>query len=101
MDERITITDKGDLLQAIIEAFLMEKRTKEFYSYAPERSIHSEAKNTFKELSEWEKQHMDFIQFLYQSIQDDREMKSFEEFKNKTESTFTEAGIPVKDLEAK
>lgn len=44
---------------------------------------------------------MDFIQFLYQSIQDNREMNSFEDFKNSTEAPVTEAGIPVKDLEAK
>jgi len=95
------ITGKEDLLQSLIEAFLMEKGTREFYFQASERSINSEAKNTFKELSEWEKQHMDFIQFLYQSILDEKEIKSFEEFKKKAETSVTEAGIPVKDLETK
>jgi len=79
----------------------MEKGTKEFYSQASDKVANQEAKNTFKELSEWEKQHMDFIQFLYQSILDEKEIKSFKEFKNKAEAPFTEAGIPVKDLEVK
>ncbi len=95
------LTGKEDLLQALVEAFLMEKGTMEFYILAVDAANHPEAKNTFKELSDWEKQHMDFIQFLYQSIQDNRDMKSFEDFKNRTETPVTEAGIPVKDLESK
>ncbi len=79
----------------------MEKGTKEFYSQASDKSVNSEAKIIFKELSEWEEKHMYFIQFLYQAIQDDKDMKSFEEFKNKTEAPVTEAGIPVKDLKSK
>jgi rubrerythrin len=95
------ITGKEDLLQALIEAYLMEKGTREFYYHAAERALNSEAKKTFKELSEWERRHMDFLQFLYQAIQDDKEMESFEKFKNKAEAPVTEAGIPVKDLKAK
>lgn len=95
------ITGKEDLLQALIEAYVMEKGTREFYSQAANRSINLEAKNIFKELSDWEGRHMDFIQFLYQSVQDDKDIKSFDEFKNKAKSPITEGGIPVKDLEAK
>ena len=60
-----------------------------------------EAKKTFRELSDWEEKHMDYIQYLYQSILGDIETKSFEDFKNRTEAPVTEAGIPVKDLEDK
>jgi rubrerythrin len=93
------ITGKEDLLQSLIEAYLMERGTQEFYSHAAERALNSEAKKTFKELSEWEGRHMDFLQFLYQSIQDNRDMKTFEEFKKRADAPVTEAGIPVKELE--
>ena len=95
------ITGKENLLQALIEAFLMEKGTKEFYADASGKSGNSDAKKIFGELADWEKKHMDFIQFLYQSINGGQEIKSFEEFNNRTEAPLTEAGIPVKDLEAK
>ncbi|MBI5409600.1 MAG: ferritin family protein [Nitrospirae bacterium] len=95
------ITGKEDLLQALIEAFLMEKGTREFYSQASVRSADYEAQKTFKELSDWEGKHMDYIQFLYQSINGDQEVRSFEEFKKSAKAPMTEAGIPVKDLEAK
>jgi rubrerythrin len=95
------IKGKEDLLQSLIDAFLMEKGTKEFYSHASEKAVNSDTRNMFKDLSVWEGKHMDFIQILYQSVIDDRELKSFEEFKNKTKSPVSEAGIPVKDLEAK
>jgi rubrerythrin len=44
---------------------------------------------------------MDFIQYLYQEIQDDRDIKGFEDFKDKTDAPVTEAGIPVKELETR
>jgi rubrerythrin len=95
------INGKEDLLQALIEAFLMEKGTEEFYSYASEKSKNSEAKKIFRELAEWEKKHMDYIQYLYQSINGEQELKSFEDFRNRTGAPLTEAGIPVKDLKEK
>ncbi len=94
------ITGKEDLLQAFIEAYVMEKGTRDFYSQAATRAIDSKAKNTFKALSVWEEKHMVFLQFLYQSIQDDKDIKSFKEFRNKIDAPVTEAGIPVKDLSA-
>ena len=95
------ISGKEDLLQALIEAFLMEKGTKEFYSHASEQSGISEAKKIFSELADWEKKHMDYIQYLYQSINGEQELKSFEDFKNRTEAPLTEAGIPVRYLKEK
>jgi rubrerythrin len=95
------ITGKENLLQALIEAFLMEKGTKEFYNDASGKSSSSDAKKIFKELSDWEKKHMDFIQFLYQSINEEQGIKSFEEFNRRTKAPVTESGIPVKTLEAK
>ena len=95
------VTGKEDLLAALSEAFLMEKGTKIFYEEAAEKSVNPEAQDTFKYLSEWEGRHMDFILFLYQAIYNGRDIMTFEEFKNKAEAPVTEAGIPVKDLEAK
>jgi rubrerythrin len=93
------ITGKENLLQALIEAFLMEKGTKEFYNDAFLKSNSSDAKKMFMELADWENKHMEFIQFLYHSINEEQALKSFEEFSKRTDAPFTEAGIPVKDLE--
>jgi rubrerythrin len=95
------ITGKEDLLNSLIEAFLMEKGTNEFYSLAAARTIDKAAKNTFKDLSEWEKKHMEYIQFLYQAIDNDRDIEGFEKFEIRSDAPYTEAGIPVKELEAK
>jgi rubrerythrin len=93
------ITGKEDLLDALIEAFLMEKGTKIFYSEAAEKAVNGDAKDTFRELSDWEGKHVNFILFLYQAICGDRDIKSFEDFQNQSEAPLTEAGIPVTDLE--
>lgn len=95
------ITGKEDLLQSLIEAFLMEKGTKIFYAEAAEKAVNPEAARTYRELSGWEQKHMDFIQDLFQSINGDRELRTFEEFSKNAEAPFTESGIPVKDLEHK
>jgi rubrerythrin len=95
------ITGKEDLLQSLIEAFLMEKGTNEFYSLASRKAVAPEAKKMFGDLSDWEEKHMDFIQFLYLSIQDDRDIKKFAEFKAGAAAPVTEGGMPVKDLEAR
>lgn len=95
------VTGKENLLQAIMEAYLMEKGTCEFYRSAAGKAKNTEASGTFKELSQWEEKHMEYIQFLYQSIVEDYDMVGFEEFKKRAESPATESGIPVKDLEAK
>jgi rubrerythrin len=95
------ISGKEDLLQSLIEAYLMEKGTNEFYTHAVTKAKRAEAKEAFKELSAWEEKHMEFIQFLYQAVQGDRDIESFEEFRIKSDAPLTEAGIPVKDLESK
>ena len=93
------VTGKEDLIQSLIEAYLMEKGTMDFYADAAAKARDPEAMKMFKELSAWEKQHMDYIGFLYKAIQDDRDAVGFETFKNKTDAPVTEAGIPVNDLE--
>jgi rubrerythrin len=95
------VTGKEDLLRSLIEAFLMEKGTHEFYSKAATKAVSEDARSTFRELTDWEEKHMEYIQFLYLSLQDDRDIEHFEEFKKKAEAPVTEGGIPVKDLEMK
>ncbi len=95
------IAGKEDLLQSLIEAFLMEKGTREFYSQASEKTLSAEAKNTFKDLSAWEEKHMEFIQFLYLAIQDERDIERFEDFKKRTEAPIAEGGITVQELESR
>jgi len=95
------ITGKEDLLRALIEAYLMEKGTRIFYSAAAGKAAGAEARKMFAELSEWEDRHMEFIQYLYQAIEGDRDIKGFLDFERRTEAPVTESGIPVKELEAK
>ncbi|MBZ0156896.1 MAG: hypothetical protein K8I29_11900 [Alphaproteobacteria bacterium] len=92
------VTGKEDLLQALVDAFLMEKGTREFYLHAAERAAGQAAREMFRELSCWEDGHMRYVQYLYQALLDDREMQTFGEFREKSAAPDTEAGIPVKDL---
>jgi len=95
------LTGKEDLLQALVEAYIMEKGTKEFYAQAASRSSAAEAKKCFTDLAAWEHKHMIYIQSLYQSILDDRELEEFKAFSAKAPATVAEGGMPVKDLEKK
>lgn len=95
------MTGKEDLLRALIEVYLMEKGTRTFYTGAADKAANSDAKKMFAELSDWEEQHMDFIQYLYQSIEGDLDIKGFETFKERADAPVTESGIPVKELEVK
>jgi rubrerythrin len=97
----LMVTGKEDLLQSLIEAFLMEKGTREFYSLASLKAMNSDAKDMFRDLSVWEEQHMEYIQSLYLAIQGDRDVEGFEEFEKKTHAPVTESGIPVKELDSK
>jgi len=92
------LTGKEDLLQAIMEAYLMEKGAKEFYFIASDKVKDSEAAKVFKELSLWEEKHMEYIRFLYQSVIEDYDFIGFDEFSNKAKAPHTESGIPVKDM---
>lgn len=93
------ITGKEELLQAMIEAFVMEKGTNEFYAQASEKAREEAARKAFGQLAEWEKGHMDYLQFLYQAIRDERETMSFEDFQNKVSPETVEGAIPKRYLE--
>ncbi|RPI33921.1 MAG: hypothetical protein EHM54_10130, partial [Nitrospiraceae bacterium] len=95
------MTGKEDLLTALGEAFLMEKGTKIFYSEAAEKAVNADARKTFNYLAEWEGTHMDYILTLYKGILEDWGVVTFEEFKERAETSTTEAGIPLKELEGK
>ncbi|MEW5744926.1 MAG: ferritin family protein [Nitrospirota bacterium] len=93
-------TGKEDVLQALMDAYFMEKGTREFYAQAAQKVSAAEAKQAFKELAEWEDRHMEYIGYLYRSMTEDRDVQGFEEFSRKSPAPLTEAGIPVKDLES-
>lgn len=93
------ISGKEGLLESLIEAFIMEKGTSDFYKYTSEKSLSREAKKAFKALEQWESKHMDYIQFLYKSLMEDHDLLSFETFKDRVPALVVEGGIPVSDLE--
>lgn len=95
------ITGKEDLIPALMEAYLMEKGTREFYIYASYQALDLSARAMFLNLSGWEEKHMQYIQFLYQSLMNDLDIVGFEKFKEGTYAPDTESGIPVKELESK
>lgn len=89
------ITGKEELLQAMVEAFIMEKGTNEFYTEASGKANDAGVNMAFTQLAAWELEHMQYIQFLYSSIRDDRETLSFDRFREKVEPEEVEGGIPV------
>ena len=93
------VTVREDLLQALMEAYLMEKGTREFYRIASEKALRPEAQSLFQELSLWEERHMTFIQFLHEALLDNRDIVTFEEFSSRAEAPVTESGVPVRELE--
>lgn len=94
------MTGKEDLLQALVEAYIMEKGTREFYVQAAAKSG-AAAKKGFESLAEWENRHMIYLQSLYQSILDDRELMEFKQFSSTVPAPVAEGGMPVKDLAGK
>lgn len=95
------VTGREDLLQALIEAFLMEKGTQEFYSRAAARTSNPRQKEMFLRLTGWEQDHKDYIQFLYQSVEGDADLRGFEDFSSKAHAPLAEGGIPIKNLQEK
>jgi len=94
-------TGKEDLLTALGEILLMEKGTKIFYEEAAAKSANPEARKTFEHLSEWEGRHMAFIMYLYRSIHGDLDIVTYEKFVKEAEAPVSEAGIPIRELQAK
>ena len=94
------LTGKEDLLQALVEAYIMEKGTREFYVLAAAKSG-AAAKKSFEDLAAWENRHMIYLQSLYQSVLDDRELLEFESFSRNVPAPVAEGGMPIKDLEMK
>lgn len=93
------ITGKEKLLEALIEAFIMEKGTNIFYKEAAGNAVNEESKKMFGHLAGWEADHMYYIQFLYQSVHGDTDMVSFEKFRERVPAPSVEGGMPVRDIE--
>lgn len=93
------IAGKEDLLEALTDALSMEKGTRRFYEFAASKAISEEAWDVFRRLCDWEKDHMRYISFLYQSLMGDMDLISYEEFQSNAPEVDTEAGISVKEAE--
>lgn len=95
------MTGKEGLLQAMMEAYVMEVGTNDFYMQAAAKARDEEAKKAFGNLARWEKDHMNYIGFLYQAILEERETKSFDDFKKTVKPEEVEGGMPLAGLEGK
>ncbi len=95
------MTGKEDLLQALIEVYLMEKGINKFYSKLSVKAESPEARSTFTALANWEAEHVRYIQNFYQTFMDERETASFEEFARKARPDVAEGGTPLAELERK
>ncbi len=91
------ITGKEDLIGAMLEAYSMEKGTKDFYAFAANHVSSDSAREIFSKLSEWEEDHIHYIEHLYHSFQEDRESLTFEDFSSGLEATHIESGVPVEE----
>lgn len=98
-EEGIMITGKEGLQESLIEAFSLEKGMQEFYRHAEVNATSEEARLAFEKLRDWESHHMEYIEFLYQSLMGDREFRSYEEFIDRAPSDHIEAGIPRREAE--
>jgi len=90
------LTGKESLLEALSEAISMEKGTKEFYDYASQKAISDRTREIFEKLRDWEDSHMHYLLYLYQSLSDDRDMITYEEYLKKLPAHEIESGISIK-----
>ncbi len=93
------LTGKEDLIQSLIEIYLMEKGINQFYSELSAKAKSSEARKTFAALANWEAEHVSHIQNFYQTLMDEREPTSFDEFAKKARPDVAEGGTPISELE--
>ena len=92
------LTGKEDLLQAIIEVYLMEKGINQFYAELSVKAKSTETKKMFTTLANWEAEHVRYIQNFYQTLMDERETTSFEEFAKRARPDVAEGGTPLTEL---
>lgn len=95
------LTGKEDLLQAIIEIYLMEKGINQFYAELSGKAKSAETRRTFTELANWEAEHTRYIQNFYQTLMEDRETSTFDEFAGKARPEVVEGGRPLAELRQK
>jgi len=76
------LTGKEDLLQALVEAYIMEKGTKVFYAQAASNRALQRQRRASRTWPHG-RQALTYIQSLYQALLDDRELEEFNAFSTK------------------
>lgn len=92
------LTWKEDLLQALIEIYLMERGINQFYSELSLKANSSETRKTFTALANWEAEHVRHLQNFYQTLMDEKDPSSFDEFAKKARPDVAEGGTPLTEL---
>ncbi len=95
------LTGKEDLLQALIEIYLMEKGINQFYSELSVKAESPETRRMFTNLANWEAEHTRHIQEFYQTLTEERETTSFDEFAKRATPDIVEGGRPLAELRGK
>lgn len=89
------LTGKEDIIRAITEALALEKGTKEFYAYAASKAKEGQVKDTFIALKDMEMRHMQYFDFLYLAVTEERDLLGYKEFSRNITATHIESGSPL------
>lgn len=93
------LTGREDIIRAITKALAHEKGTKEFYSYAASKAKEAQVKDTFIALCDMEMRHMQYFDFLYLAVTEERDLLGYKEFSRNITSTHIESGTPLAKAE--
>ena len=88
------MTGKEDIIRAITEALALEKGTREFYRHASAQAK-GDAREIFAVLRDMEERHMRYLDFLYLSLSEDKDIMGYKDFSSKVTATHIESGATV------
>lgn len=91
------LTGKEDAIRAITKALGLEKGTKVFYEFAASKAKEGPVKETFLALRDMEMRHMQYFDFLYLAITEERDLLGYKEFSRNVTATHVESGRSIAD----
>ena len=91
------LTGKEDIVRAITEALALEKGTREFYQFAATKVSNKSARDIFSVLRDMEERHMRYLDFLYLSVSEDRDLLGYKDFSSSVTATHIESGVSARD----